>query len=294
MSVTTKSSVMKIAIASGKGGTGKTFISTNLFAIAVRENRNVVLTDCDAEEPNVTEFFHGRVIDRKTITQNVAQIDQEKCVYCGICRDWCSYNAIICLQEKKHICLIEDLCHDCGACLAACQYGAISEKEKTIGEVITFSIAENALITEARAHIGVYSPVPVIKAALTLTADADIMLMDAPPGISCPFIATVVPADFVVLVTEPTPFGLNDLKLSVQTLEQLSKPFGVVINRAGLGDDRMYEWLDEKKIPLLMKIPYDKKIAQIYSESRLLVNEDLSYGQAFARLLINIERSCQK
>ncbi len=118
--------------------------------------------------------------------------------------------------------------------------------------------------------------------------------MDSPPGISCPFIATVVPADFIVLVTEPTPFGLNDLKLSVETLEQLDKPFGVVVNRTGLGNDRVYDWLEEKQIPLLMKIPFDKNIARIYSQSRLLVREDPSYATRFLDLLKTIEGLCKK
>jgi len=134
----------------------------------------------------------------------------------------------------------------------------------------------------------------VIKAALDKVQDTDLILMDSPPGISCPFIATVVPADFIVLVTEPTPFGLNDLKLSVETLEQLEKPFGVVVNRTGLGDERVYDWLEEKQIPLLMKIPFDKNIARIYSQSRLLVREDPSYATRFLDLLNTIEGLCKK
>ncbi|MDD3101393.1 MAG: hypothetical protein PHD89_08705, partial [Bacteroidales bacterium] len=149
-------------------------------------------------------------------------------------------------------------------------------------------------IVEARSDIGVYSPVSVIKAALDKVQDTDLILMDSPPGISCPFIATVVPADFIVLVTEPTPFGLNDLKLSVETLEQLEKPFGVVVNRTGLGDERVYDWLEEKQIPLLMKIPFDKNIARIYSQSRLLVREDPSYATRFLDLLKTIEGLCKK
>ncbi|MFA5444864.1 MAG: ATP-binding protein [Bacteroidales bacterium] len=285
---------MKIAIASGKGGTGKTFVSTNLFAVAEKEYRNVTLVDCDAEEPNVTVFIDGNTISTDIINQHLPVIDKEACVYCGKCRDWCNYNAIICLPDNKQIYLIEDLCHDCGACLAACQYNAISETDKRLGTVTVKQYSDSARIIEARADIGVYSPVQVIKAALNKAENPELMLMDSPPGISCPFIAAVVPADYVVLVTEPTPFGLNDLKLSVETLEQLEKPFGVIVNRAGLGDDRVYDWLEEKNIPLLMKIPFDKNIARIYSQSLLLVRENPLYEALFLDLLKTIEGSCIK
>jgi len=284
---------MRIAVASGKGGTGKTFVSTNLFAVAEKEYRDLTLVDCDAEEPNVTVFIDGNTISTDIINQHLPVIDKEACVYCGKCRDWCNYNAIICLPENKQIYLIEDLCHDCGACLAACQYNAITEIEKKLGTVTIKQYSDAARIIEARADIGVYSPVQVIKAALNKAENAELILMDSPPGISCPFIAAVVPADYVVLVTEPTPFGLNDLKLSVETLQQLEKPFGVIVNRAGLGDDRVYDWLEEKHIPLLMKIPFDKNIARIYSRSRLLVREDPSYEARFLDLLKTIEGSCK-
>ncbi len=285
---------MKIAIASGKGGTGKTFVSTNLFAVAEKEARNVTLVDCDAEEPNVTEFIDGKTISTEVINQNLPVIDKETCVYCGKCRDWCNYNAIICLPENKQIYLIEDLCHDCGACLAACKYNAITEIEKKLGTVTVKEISDKSRVIEARADIGVYSPVSVIKDALNKAQESDLVFMDSPPGISCPFIAAVVPADFIVLVTEPTPFGLNDLKLSVETLEQLDKPFGVVVNRTGLGDERVYAWLEEKQIPLLMKIPFDKNIARIYSQSQLLVNEVPAYAGPFGNLLKTIEQLCKK
>lgn len=285
---------MRIAIASGKGGTGKTFVSTNLFAVAEKEFHNVTLVDCDAEEPNVSEFINGKTISTEIIKQHLPVIDKEACVYCGKCRHWCNYNAIICLPNNKQIYLIEDLCHDCGACLAACQYNAITEIEKRLGTVSVKQCSNHSRTIEARLDIGVYSPISVIKAALNKAQDTEIMLIDSPPGISCSFIATIVPADFIVLVTEPTPFGLNDLKLSVETLEQLKKTFGVVVNRTGLGDDRVYDWLEEKQIPLLMKIPFDKNIARIYSQSRLLVREDPSYAIHFLNLLKAIEGLCKK
>ncbi len=285
---------MKIAIASGKGGTGKTFVATNLFYVAAKEGRQVTLTDCDAEEPNVSVFIQGKTIEEKTVSQNLAVIDPKLCIYCGKCRDWCEYNAIVCLEEQRKIYLLDDLCHDCGACLVACPVGAITEKERRLGVITTAITKENNVLVEARADVGVYSSVPVIKAALAKSGHPPLLLLDAPPGISCPFIATVVPADFVILVTEPTPFGLNDLSLSVQTLEQLNKPFGVVVNRDGLGDEKVYDWLEEKGIPLLMKIPFDKKIAEIYARGQLPAAEDETYKKHFVEILQKVEELCEK
>ncbi|MFY9116150.1 MAG: P-loop NTPase [Bacteroidales bacterium] len=285
---------MKIAIGSGKGGTGKTFVATNLFYVAAKEGRQVTLTDCDAEEPNVSVFIQGKTIEKKQVSQNLAVIDPEKCIYCGKCRDWCEYNAIVCLEEQRKIYLLEDLCHDCGACLAACPVGAITEKERRLGIITTAVTKKNNILLEARADVGVYSSVPIIKAALAKSGHPPLLLSDAPPGISCPFITTVAPVDFVILVTEPTPFGLNDLALSVQTLEQLDIPFGVVVNRDGLGDEKVYRWLEEKGIPLLMKIPFDKKIAEIYSQGRLLAAEDDSYKELFVEILQKVELLCKK
>jgi MinD superfamily P-loop ATPase len=149
-------------------------------------------------------------------------------------------------------------------------------------------------LIEAKTEVGVYSPVPVIKRAIKQTNSHSLTILDSPPGISCPFIASVAQADYVVLVTEPTPFGLNDLKLSAETLQQIGKPFGVIVNRAGLGDKEVYKWLDEKGIVLLMEIPYDKNIARIYSEGKLLVETDTKYRDKFIRLLKTIELQIDK
>jgi MinD superfamily P-loop ATPase len=180
--------------------------------------------------------------------------------------------------------VIEDLCHDCGACSYACEYGAITETEKPLGVLRTFRVNESSSFIEARTNIGIPSSVPVIKKAIKEAEGQPLVLLDAPPGISCPLIATVSFADYIVLVTEPTPFGLNDLKLSVETVQQMGKPFGVIINRAGLGDKAVYDWLDQNKIPLLMEIPFDTEIARIYSEGKLLVEENSTYLEQFLNL----------
>jgi MinD superfamily P-loop ATPase len=281
---------MNIAIASGKGGTGKTLVSTNLFWAAQKVGLPVTLVDCDAEEPNVTEFIQGEVFASSTVSQNIPVIDPEQCVFCGKCYEYCNYHAIVYLPPSKFIQVVEELCHDCGACSVACEFGAITEKEKKLGTVQSIYLNCHAQIIEGRAEVGVYSPVPVIKKAIKEANDKILNIFDSPPGISCPFIATVEKADYVVLVTEPTPFGLNDLKLSIETLQQLNKPCGVIVNRAGLGNNDVYDWLQQNNIPLLMEISFDREIARIYSEGLMLVDEKPNFQVQFIELLKNIEK----
>jgi len=285
---------IKIAVASGKGGTGKTLVSTNLFWTAQKAGLPVTLVDCDAEEPNVVEFVSGDVFYTKTVTQNVPIINHELCVFCGKCSNYCNYNAIVYLPANQFIKVVEDLCHDCGACLVACKFGAITEKEKQLGTVKAMYLNSHAEIIEACADVGVYSPVSVIKKAIKEASNGYLAIFDSPPGISCPFIATVESADYVILVTEPTPFGLNDLKLSAETLMQLHKPFGVIVNRAGLGNREVYDWLKKNKIQLLLEIPFNREIARIYSEGRLLAEEKLAYQLQFKQLLKAIEKSVNR
>jgi len=279
---------MKIAIASGKGGTGKTFVATNLFWVAQKSHTRTTLIDCDAEEPNVAEFLAGKEQFTREVFQQVPVIDPEKCTFCGKCFEYCNYNAIVFLPQNNFIQVINDLCHDCGACIYACQAGAITEKPKLLGKVKASSYDGNAVLIESRSEVGVYSPVSVIKKAIKEADHQSLILLDSPPGISCPFIATVDQADFVILVTEPTPFGLHDLRLSAETVQQLHKPYGVVINRAGLGNREIYDWLEENRIPLLLEIPFDKEIARIYSEGHILVNENPTYEALFRNLLERI------
>jgi MinD superfamily P-loop ATPase len=288
--IMTDHSNLKIAVASGKGGTGKTLVSTNLFWTVQNTGIPLTIVDCDAEEPNVAEFITGGSISSFTVNQNIPVIDPEHCIFCGKCFDYCNYNAIVYLPANRFITVVEDLCHDCGACSVACKFGAISEKKKKIGTVKSSYFNCHAEMIEACADVGVYSPVPVVKKAVKEVSDRYLSIFDAPPGISCPFIATVEQADYVVLVTEPTPFGLNDLRLSVETLRHLHKSFGVIVNRAGLGNREVFTWLEETKIPLLMEIPFDREIARIYSEGLLLVEEMPAYQVPFWKLLETIEK----
>ena len=280
---------LKIAIASGKGGTGKTFVSTNMFRSLQKYGSNVVLVDCDAEAPNSVAFFQAKEVARQAVTQLVPVIDTNACTFCGRCHDWCSYNAIFILPPAKVIQVIDDLCHGCGACSVACKANAISEKPVSLGEVASYATDEGYQIIEANMAVGVMSPVSLIKAAIAnIPAEADLAILDSPPGTSCPFVQTASAADYVVLVTEPTPFGLSDLKQSVNTLKEIGKPFGVIVNRAGLGNRDIYTYLKEEKIELLLEIPYNAHIAEIYSRGELIVNTIPNIGMQLNNVVTKI------
>jgi MinD superfamily P-loop ATPase len=279
---------IKIAIASGKGGTGKTLVSTNLFYTLQQQAFSVTLVDCDAEEPNDMVFLKGDLVGVEEVMQKVPVIDESKCTFCGKCHEYCAYNAIFLLPPFKMIKVIEDLCHGCGACSVACEFDAVSEKNVSLGSVSHFSIDKLSTALEARMKVGVFSPVNVIKAAIKKAGNEGIIIMDAPPGTSCPFIHTVAKADFVILVTEPTPFGLSDLKQSIETLKTMSKKYGVIINRAGMGDQGVYEYLKEERIPLLMEIPFDKSIAMHYSKGEIFASINTKFQEKLLMMFNSI------
>ncbi|NLX40807.1 MAG: P-loop NTPase [Bacteroidales bacterium] len=281
---------MKIAIASGKGGTGKTFISTNLYNLLQKKGLNVALVDCDAEEPNARLFLtEGILKSSREVNQKVPVIDESKCTYCGKCAEYCNYNAIFFLKEPKIVNVLEEICHGCGACSVACSYGAITEKDDLLGHVSNFEFSNKSALIESRTRVGVYSSVNVLKAAIKEASGFDLVLFDAPPGIGCPFIQTVAQADYVVLVTEPTPYGLSDLKQSIETLKGMDKPYGVIVNRAGLGNDVVYDYLKKENIPLLMSIPFDKNIAVSYSKGELLTDQDSKWKEKFSELFNKVK-----
>jgi len=281
---------MKIAVASGKGGTGKTFIATNLFFSLTGQGYNTGLIDCDAEAPNAAAFFNLTEVSRTNVAQLVPVIDTEKCTWCGKCHEYCNYNAIFYLPHIKLINVIEELCHGCGACSFACDSGAISEKPESLGNVVSYSYQNKTIVAEAVMNPGVMSPVPVIKKAISLAGnDREVIIMDSPPGTSCPFIQTVATADYIILVTEPTPFGLSDLKQSVDTLRTIGKDFGVIINRAGLGSKDIYTWLESENIRLLLEVPFKKETARIYSTGSLVADHDRFFMMQLMSVYKHIE-----
>jgi len=281
--------MIKIAIASGKGGTGKTFVATNIFHTLVKNQIDAVLVDCDAEAPNAVAFFKTKQTRVIEVTQLVPVIDISACTFCGKCHEYCNYNAIFILPPVKIINVIEDLCHGCGACSVACRYDAITEKPVSLGKVNLYSYNSNHSLIEARMNIGVMSPVPVIKAAIKqINNQAGIAILDSPPGTSCPFIQTVAVSDYVILVTEPTPFGLSDLKQSVETLKKINKPCGVIINRTGLGDNKVLEYLNNEGISLLLEIPFKKEIAGLYSNGQIVSETHTFFASQLLEVVENI------
>ncbi len=274
-----------IAIASGKGGTGKTFISTNLFNSLQNSGLNMALVDCDAEAPNDREFFQDAVLqNRRTVTQKVPVIDKSKCTYCGKCDEYCNFNAIFFLEEPPTIEVLEELCHGCGACSVACKFGAISEKDDLLGYVNQYRFSTGNELIEGRMEVGVHVSVEIIKESIKTADKFDLVLLDSPPGTGCPFIQTVYKADYVVLVTEPTPFGLSDLKQSVEILKEMGIPCGVIINRTDMGTDDVRNYLKGDNIPLLMSVPFDREIAVAYSKGELITNLNTAWRAKFNRL----------
>ncbi len=279
---------ISIAIASGKGGTGKTLISTNLFYSLQQIGEKVTLVDCDTEEPNIMLFFKGENVLVKDVKQKIPVIDESKCLFCGKCQDYCNYNSIFLVNNVKKIRIIEELCHGCGACSYICPHGAINEKDISLGKISRFKCELNSSIVEGITRVGVFSPVSVIKSAINEAFNDEIVIMDSPPGTSCPFIQTVNKADYVILVTEPTPFGLSDLKLSAETLKTMNKPYGVIVNRAGLGNDEVYKYIEKENLQLLFEIPFDKRIAEIYSMGEIVARRNSEWIVKFSNIFNDI------
>ena len=275
---------MRIAIASGKGGTGKTTVSVNL---ARTLGSDVQLLDCDVEEPNAHLFLKEILAKEEIVTIRVPQVDESLCDGCGECGKFCAYHAIVSFGNKPLI--FPEMCHGCGGCMMVCPKHAIREVDRRMGVVKT-SQAENITLIQGRLDVGVAMAPPLIRAVKARLQDGTSAILDAPPGTSCPVIATLREVDFVVLVTEPTPFGLNDLKLAVDMVRELGIPFNVVVNRVGIGDDRVHAYCGEENIPVLLEIPDDRRIAEAYSNGRLIVDALPEYRPLFQTLWENIEK----
>ncbi|MDZ7722772.1 MAG: ATP-binding protein [candidate division KSB1 bacterium] len=261
----------KIAVASGKGGTGKTFVATNLAVSLSRQHIKTRLLDCDVEAPNSNLFIHAEWTNSEPVNILVPQVDQDKCNLCGNCHKVCEFNAIGVFGSS--VLVFNELCHGCGGCRLACPENAIREVDYPTG-VCHYGFAKDLNIVSGELNIGEAKAPPVIAAVKKHIAADEIAIIDAPPGTSCPVVETVRDVDYVILVTEPTPFGYNDLKLSVNLLRKLEKRFGVIINRSTLGDDRVEEFCLEHEIDILAKIPYSRTIAQAYATGKLVIEMD--------------------
>ena len=262
---------MKIAIASGKGGTGKTTLSTNLASF-LAETHKVVLTDLDVEEPNSGLFLKSELIHQEDKYKMIPEWNKTDCTLCGNCQNVCNYHAVIKIVDM--IMVFPELCHSCYACSELCPTHSLPMKTQKIGELKQYK-TDNFNFIESRLIIGEEQAVPLIKQTLNYIdekfPDHNIYkLYDSPPGTSCPVIEATKDADFVILITEPTPFGLNDVILAIDTMKELKKDFGVVINRYGIGNKDIDKYCDKNNIPILAKIPNKREIAELYSKGELL------------------------
>ena len=280
---------MKIAITSGKGGTGKTTVSTGLFHILTKYMKyNVQLLDCDVEEPDCHIFIKASETARFPVNISVPVIDPEKCTFCGKCKNACAFNAIVMLPPVNFIEVNESLCHGCGACTYVCPENAISEKNVEIGEIAHFDYYAKDEFIEGRLKIGKALQTPVIRETIKHAKEKGIILFDSPPGTSCPVVATVSKADFVVMVTEPTPFGLHDLKLMVETVRQLGKKHGIIVNKAGLDYKPLYDYIQQNNISLIGEIPFRKELAGAYSKGEIIAENSDEITTIFTGILKNI------
>jgi MinD superfamily P-loop ATPase len=275
---------MILSIASGKGGTGKTLVATSL-AISLEGHTPVQLLDCDVEEPNAHILLRPEIESSRSVTVPVPAIDKEKCTYCGLCSDVCAYNAIA--VSQKVVLTFWELCHGCGACSYVCPEKAIREVEREVG-VIESGHAGTVSIVGGRLNVGEAMAGPVIRAVKKLTDPEATVILDAPPGTSCPVVETIRGSDLCLLVTEPTPFGLNDLAIAVEVAREIRVPFGVVINRDGPGDNRVSEFCARERIPMLMRIPFDRRIAEAYCRGETLAAAAPQWQQAFRELFDSV------
>ncbi|KPL03195.1 MAG: (4Fe-4S)-binding protein [candidate division Zixibacteria bacterium SM1_73] len=286
---------MIISVASGKGGTGKTTIATSLALLLSEErSQKIQFLDCDVEEPNAYIFLKPQIKKTQPVNILVPQVDKRKCNFCGECAKVCVYNAIVVL--KREVLVFPELCHGCGGCSLLCPEDAITEAERKMGVIEEGQVRRIQIRTgpirfiQGRLNIGEPMATPLIRAIKKKINPDGVTIIDVPPGTSCPVIEAVHRSDFCILVTEPTPFGLNDLKLAVEVMRKLRIDCGVVINRANIGDDRVKEYCHRESIQIMAEIPYDRNVAVLYSSGIPMLIEGEKYRKIFSQLWASIER----
>ncbi|NWF94461.1 MAG: P-loop NTPase [Syntrophaceae bacterium] len=276
---------MIISIASGKGGTGKTTVAVNLALSLLKESTQLI--DCDVEEPNSHLFLKPNIHQVTSVGISVPRIDESKCTYCGKCAQVCEYHAIAVIL--KNVLVFDELCHGCGACSYLCPEKAISEVERGIG-IVQEGSSNGIPFVNGVLNVGEPMASPLIRKVKERIWKDKIVILDAPPGTACPVIETVKGSDFCILVTEPTPFGLNDLELAVGMLEKLGIPRGVVVNKVDVGNREVWDYCQSKNIPVLMEIPMDREIAESYSKGIPIVFENPCYAPLFLSLFQKVEK----
>ncbi len=269
----------RVAVASGKGGTGKTLVATNLAVAAARSGTPVALVDCDVEAPNDALFLRPAATERAEVTFPLATVDEAACTGCGVCRDACAYGAIRLLGRSAIV--FDELCHGCGACIPACPTGAIREVSKRVGRVVwgrvggTLTAPASIDVVTGELDVGEVKAPTVIRAAKRRSEvlARPLTILDAPPGTSCSAVHALKGADALVLVTEPTPFGLHDVRLAVELGRALDLPMGVVVNRSGEPYAPLDAFIEAERLPRLASIPFDRRIAEVYAMGELVIDE---------------------
>ena len=280
---------MRIAIASGKGGTGKTTVATNLAWLAARNGRSVAYLDCDVEEPNGHLFLAPRIAASRPAGRLHPVVDESKCIHCGLCGEICRFSAIVCVGEK--VLVYPELCHCCGGCVLVCRPGAITEAMRETGK-IEEGAAGPVRFVHGVLNVGEAMSAPLIREVKAAAPPVDLVMIDSPPGVACPAIESVRGADFVVLVTEPTPFGLNDLKLAVEMVRALKLPFGVAVNRAGSGETETHDYCRRQGIEILAELADDRRVAEAYSRGAVACEAVAGFSAALEQLLARLYARC--
>ena len=278
---------MRLAISSGKGGTGKTTVATNLAVTAARTGRSVGYLDCDVEEPNGFLFLKPQIDQTRPVSVSIPKVDLDKCNGCGQCGRICQYSAIVVMDKK--VLVFPELCHGCGGCWLVCPTGAITESYRQTGQ-LELGKAGDVHCVQGQLNIGEAMSPPVIAAVKAAAPNVDFLVIDSPPGTSCPVIESVRDSDFALLVTEPTPFGLNDLKLAVEMVRALTLPFAVVINRADVGDGDTKAYCTRQRIEVLAEVPDDRQVAEAYSRGEMACDVIPKYRELYRDLLNSLAK----
>jgi MinD superfamily P-loop ATPase len=282
---------MKIAIASGKGGTGKTTVATNLAWTIASEGDSVSYIDCDVEEPNGHIFLKPEIDAKQTATMDYPVINDELCISCGKCAEICQYKAIMFLGEKSIV--MPEMCHSCGGCMLVCPVGALTYEKREIGYIETGK-SNGIDFVHGMLKIGQVMSPPLIKQTKTHISETGTTIIDSPPGTSCPVIESVRGADFVLLVTEPTPFGLSDFKLAVDVISKLNIPFGAFINRSDIGSQDTVNFCNKNRISILSSLPDDRHIAETYSKGSLISETSSDIREIFLALYSDLKQEAGK
>ena len=271
---------MKIAVASGKGGTGKTTVAVNLAYALTNEGSKVVYADCDVEEPNGHVFLKPDIASSRSSTVLYPEIDMEACIACGKCAEICQYKAIIMIADEPMV--FKDMCHGCAGCMYVCPVNAVREEYREIGTVET-GTADSIAFIQGVLNVGQILSPPLIRDVKQSMPMGEVNILDCPPGTSCPVITAMRDADYILLVTEPTPFGFNDLRLTIDAVKELGIPYGVFINRSDIGTRETVDYCMRNSIPLLGEIPDDRRIASCYSNGNVVIKQMPEYTSVFLK-----------